>query len=102
MKLSRLFSVALLPAYLAACSQPEPVGQIYGQMTFNKLGEGGCEEGIYIAGAPQQYQCPIPDDNCDLRLQQFDPDCRPPGRDPNQPGTNNNPVPGNPNLRDRP
>ncbi|MBD3677362.1 MAG: hypothetical protein HUJ27_03060 [Rhodobacteraceae bacterium] len=73
-----LSCIALVSA-CARSNQPEP---IQGQIVYNKFGEAsGCEEGVYIPGAPLPEQCLPPDEECDPRAVTFDPNCPPPRQD---------------------
>ena len=85
MKFSRILCSLALPVVVAACTQPETVPAIQGDLLFDKYGgESGCTQGRFIPGAPPELQCLPPDDQCDPQNAAFDPDCPPPlGREPN-------------------
>ena len=88
-----------VPAVLVACAQQEERPVIQGDLLFDKFGGAvGCDEGVYIPGAPQIYQCRPPGDVCDEypNAAAYDPLCLPPSRQPRDPGDddNNGQVPG--------
>ncbi len=87
-----MISVRISAGFLAfslvtACAAPQPAPVIRGEPIYNKLGEQvGCERGVYIPGANFEDQC-LPPEDCDPQTAStFDPNCRPPGRDPQDPG----------------
>ncbi len=98
MKAKRLSFLFVIPLTLAACAQQEEAPPpIQGQPVFNKMGEVvGCEQGVYVPGAAAPNQCYIPDDECDPQYSSVDPDCVPPGRDPQDSGSRD-PEPVTPN-----
>ncbi|MDJ0823996.1 MAG: hypothetical protein QNJ16_00695 [Rhodobacter sp.] len=116
MGLPRILCAFALPVVVAACAQQEERPVIRGQLLLDKMGnEVGCDEGVFVPGAPPEFQCRPPDDRCDPQFTAFDPDCPPPGRRPNggsddgggdrpggnQPGGNPAGGPNNPNVPGR-
>lgn len=84
---------------LAACaSQPEPM--ISPEPTFDKFGDGQCEEGyVYVPGtAPRPPEC-IPEDDCDpitLADGSVVWDCPPPPPPPDRDDDDDSSTPGRP------
>lgn len=96
MRVSHYISALTIPLVLAACAQPETPPSIQGQLLLDKMGnEVGCVEGVFIPGAPMQYQCRVPDEVCDPQFANWDPDCLPPRDVPPNGGQNGGPaIPG--------
>ncbi len=106
MRPSRILCVLAVPAFLVACAQQEEPRPIQGQILLDKMGNpAGCTSGVYIPGAQFEEQCLPPDEQCDPQLTTADPNCPPPGRQPNDtpdddPSRNPNPnQPGTPNRQ---
>ena len=92
-------SIGLIVAF-AGCTQIEAPQVIQGQPLYDKLGnQVGCERGMFIPGAQYEEQCLPPDEQCEPIVGANNPDCPPPGRDPNGGRDPNNPGGNNPDVR---
>ncbi len=65
MKLHAIMATAGIVALLAGCAQQEEHAMVAPEPTFDKYGNGSCDEGwIYVPGAAPENPC-IPEDECD-------------------------------------
>lgn len=65
MKLQVLLAPVCIIGMLSACAQQEEVTMVKPQPTFDKFGNGSCDEGlIYVPGADVIDPC-IPEDECE-------------------------------------
>lgn len=65
MKLLHFIAIAGIAGLLSACTQQEEVTMVSPQPTFDKFGNGACEEGyIYVPGSVPTLPC-IPEDECE-------------------------------------
>ncbi len=82
MKLNGIFAVIAVAGLVAACGQQEEMTLVSPQPTFDKYGNGACEEGYtYVPGAVPEMPC-VPDDGCDPTFDSTGApnDCLPPPR----------------------
>lgn len=65
MKLKPLMAVLGVVGLLSACAQQEEVTMVKPQPTFDKFGNGSCDDGwVYVPGAAPVDPC-IPEDECE-------------------------------------
>ncbi|GAB4388453.1 hypothetical protein [Albidovulum sp.] len=89
MSISSRIAGLVLPLFVVGCAQQnEPPKPIQGQPVFNKYGEQvGCESGVFIPGAPEQFQCRPPEECApNTAFAAYNPACLQPGRQPGDRG----------------
>lgn len=65
MKLNAFMAIFGVVALLSGCVQQEEVAMVKPQPTFDKFGNGSCEDGlIYVPGSTVVDPC-IPEDECE-------------------------------------
>ena len=72
MSIFKTGGVLCIAAFAVACSQPEPQPEppmIRGEPMYDKYGGiVGCEDGVYIPGAPPAQQCLPPPEDCRINV----------------------------------
>ena len=98
MLIARIAGAVGVPVFVAACAPAQVPDAIQGELLFNKYGEAGCVQGVFIPGAPPAQQCLPPPDDCDdnAAFAANNPNCLPRDENGNQPVQPGQPVAGAP------